>query len=258
MNTPSADATPVETSPVLTEDSLLDGRVRLRQPAEGYRTAIDPVLLAAAIPAMPGEQVADLGCGVASAGLCLLRRAPQVRVVGLELQPQLGRLGLENAKLNGMQDRLAIHIGDVLSPPDPVAPDSFDHVMMNPPYLDPAAARISQHEARRIATVEGEAGLSAWVDCARGLLRPRGSLTLIHRADRLDAILAVLSEDWGDLAVLPLWPRRDQPAKRVIVQARKASAAPLRLLPGLVLHDDDGHYSPATEAVLRAAAALPL
>lgn len=258
MNAPSADATPLDESPELTEDSLLDGRVRLRQPAEGYRTAIDPVLLAAATPALPGDQVADLGCGVASAGLCLLQRVAEARLAGLELQPQLARLAEENARLNGMQDRLSVLIGDVLSPPERFAAGSFDHVMMNPPYLDPAAARISQHEGRRIATVEGEAGLSAWVDCARGLLRPRGSLTLIHRADRLDAILAVLSDDWGDLAVLPLWPRRDQPAKRVIVQARKASAAPLRLLPGLVLHDDDGHYSPEAEAVLRAAAALVL
>ena len=253
MNTTPADAVAL-----LTEDSLLDGRVRLRQPAEGYRTAIDPVLLAAATPVAVGDRVADLGCGVASASLCLLHRVPEASLVGLELQPQLARLGLENARLNGMQDRLTVHIGDVLAPPDKVLPDSFDHVMMNPPYLDPAAARISQHEARRIATVEGEAGLSAWVNCARSLLHPRGSLTLIHRADRLNEILAVLSEDWGDLAVLPLWPRRDQPAKRVIVQARKASGAPLRLLPGLVLHDDDGSYSPAAEAVLRAAKALAL
>ncbi len=244
--------------PVMTEDSLLGGRVRLRQPAEGYRAAIDPVLLAAATPAAAGDVVADLGCGVASAGLCLLHRVPQANVVGLELQPLLGGLARDNARLNGMQDRLSIHIGDVLAPPDFGAPGSFDHVMMNPPYLDPGTGRLSQHEARRIATVEGEAGLPAWISCAFDLLRPRGSLTLIHRADRLAEILALFSDDWGGLAVLPLWPRRDQPAKRVIVQACKASGAPLRLLSGLVLHDHDGTFSPAADAVLRAAQALRL
>lgn len=237
---------------VMTEDSLLGGGVRLRQPAEGYRAAIDPVLLAAATPALPGEVVADLGCGVASASLCLLHRVPETRLVGLELQPLLGKLGQDNARLNGVEDRLSVHIGDVAAPPALVAAGSFDHVMMNPPYLDPAAARLSQHEVRRIATVEGEAGLNAWVDCALALLQPRGSLTLIHRADRLNEILTLFSQDWGHLTVLPLWPRRGQPAKRIIVQARKGTGAPLRLLPGLALHGDDGGYSPEAEAVLRA------
>lgn len=237
---------------VMTEDSLLGGGVRLRQPAEGYRAAIDPVLLAAATPALPGEVVADLGCGVASASLCLLHRVPETRLVGLELQPLLGKLGQDNARLNGVENRLSVHIGDVGAPPALVAAGSFDHVMMNPPYLDPAAARLSQHEVRRIATVEGEAGLNAWVDCALALLQPRGSLTLIHRADRLNEILTLFSQDWGHLTVLPLWPRRGQPAKRIIVQARKGTGAPLRLLPGLALHGDDGSYSPEAEAVLRA------
>ena len=244
--------------PAMTEDSLLDGRVRLRQPADGYRAAIDPVLLAAATPAASGDTVADLGCGVASASLCLLHRVPDLRLVGLELQAPLGRLARENARLNRVEDRLAVHVGDVMAPPAAMISGSFDHVMMNPPYLDPAGARLSRHAARRIATVEGEGGLEAWVDCAAQLLRPRGSLTLIHRADRLDGILARLADHWGELAVLPLWPRCDQPAKRVIVQARKASAGPLRLLPGLALHDDQGGYSPAAEAILRSGRALQL
>lgn len=243
---------------VMTDDSLLDGGVRLRQPADGYRAAIDPVLLAAATPALAGDVVADLGCGVASASLCLLYRVPGVRLVGLELQPLLVSLGQENAQLNAVEDRFSVYIGDVRSPPARLAACAFDHVMMNPPFLDPAAARLSQHEARRIAMVEGEAGLTAWMDSALALLRPRGSLTLIHRADRLDEILARLSRDCGHLTVLPLWPRLGQAAKRVIVQARKGSGAPLRLLPGLALHGEDGTYSAAAEAVLRKAQALPL
>ncbi len=244
--------------PALTEDSLLDGRVRLRQPAGGYRAAIDPVLLAAAVPAEPGETVADLGCGVASAGLCLLRRLPRVRVVGLEVQPRLVALARQNGDLNDVGPDLAAHLGDVRDPPACFATGRFDHVMMNPPYLDPAAARVSHDTARRIATVEGAAGLDDWMRCAIMLLRPKGSLTLIHRADRLAEVLTLCAETCGSLTVLPLWPRLGEPAKRVIVQARKGSGAPLRLLPGLVLHRDDGAYSTAAEAVLRSAKRLEL
>ena len=242
----------------LTEDAFLGGRLRLRQPAAGYRAAIDPVLLAAAVPAAAGDSVADLGCGVATAALCLLARVPGARVSGLELQAPLADLAIQNATLNGCSDRLAVVLGDVTAPPAALVPGCFDHVMLNPPYLESGAARVSAHEMRRIATVEGPADLAAWIACALGLLRPRGSLTVIHRADRMDRLLALLSPACGDLAVFPLWPRQGENAKRVLVQARKGSAGPLRFLAGLALHDAGGAFTPAAEAVLRDAGGLDL
>ena len=244
--------------PVITEDAFLGGRLRLRQPAAGYRAAIDPVLLAAAVPAAAGERVADLGCGVATAGLCLLARVPGAAVAGLELQAALAALAVENAALNGCAGRLTVAVGDVADPPRDFAAGGFDHVMLNPPYLEPGAVRAPPLELRRIATVEGAATLEAWLARALALLRPRGSLTVIHRADRLDRLLGVLAAGCGDLAVFPLWPRQGEAARRVLVQGSKGSGGPLRLLPGLVLHEAGGSYTPAAEAVLRDAAGLVL
>jgi len=242
----------------LTEDAFLGGRLRLRQPAEGYRAAIDPVLLAAAVPARDGEAVADLGCGAAAAALCLLTRVPGLRVTGLELQALLADLARKNADLNGCAGQFRVVSGDVAAPPVAMVPGGFDHVMLNPPYLEPGSTRTSTHELRRIATVEGAAGLESWLSCAMTLLRPRGSITVIHRADRLDRILGALAEACGDLTVFPLWPHAGEGAKRVLVQALKGSGGPLRVLPGLVLHDAEGCYTPAAEAVLRDAAGLAL
>lgn len=242
--------------PPVTEDAFLGGRLRLRQPAEGYRAAIDPVLLAAAVPAVAGERVADLGCGVATAALCLLARVPGATVSGLELQAPLAALAAENAALNGCAERLAVALGDVADPPGGFAAGSFDHVMLNPPYLEPGQARAPALELRRIATVEGAPPLEAWLARALALLRPRGSLTVIHRADRLDRLLAALAVGGGDLAVFPLWRRQGENARRVLVQARKGGGGPLRLLPGLVLHEAGGAYTAAAEAVLRDAAGL--
>jgi tRNA1(Val) A37 N6-methylase TrmN6 len=251
----------------LTEDAFLGGRLRLRQPADGYRAAIDPVLLAAAVPAQAGEAVADLGCGVATAGLCLLARVPGIRVTGLELQPALATLAEENAALNARLNdggaRLRVLQGDVASPPPELAAEGtdrggFDHVMLNPPYLEPGAVRLPEQPLRRIAMVEGPATLDTWLACALGLLAPRGSLTVIHRADRLDRLLACLSQSCGDLTVFPLWPRQGEGAKRVLVQGLKGSGGPLRVLPGLALHDAEGCYTAAAEAVLRDARSLML
>jgi len=242
----------------ITEDAFLGGRLRLRQPASGYRAAIDPVLLAAAVPVAAGETVADLGCGVATAGLCLLVRQPQARVTGLELQAPLAELAEQNVALNGCAGRLTVVRGDVAAPPPVLAPAGFDHVMLNPPYLEAGAVRVSDHALRRIATVEGSAGLDIWIACALGLLRPRGSLTVIHRADRADRLLALLAGRCGELAVFPLWPHEGEAAKRVLVRARKGSGAPLRFLAGLTLHRAGGAYTAAAEAVLRDAGPLDL
>lgn len=235
----------------LTEDAFLGGRLRLHQPADGYRAAIDPVLLAAAVPAQSGESVADLGCGVATAGLCLLARVPGIRITGLEVQPLVAELARKNAELNGFAPQFQILSGDVAAPPEALPAGGFDHVMLNPPYLEAGSTRASAHELRRLATVEGTAGLETWLDCALSLLRLRGSITVIHRADRLGRLLACLSESCGDLAVFPLWPRRGEAAKRILVQGQKGSGGPLRMLAGLELHDASGRYTAAAEAVLR-------
>ena len=244
--------------PDITEDGFLGGRLRLRQPAEGYRAAIDPVLLAAAVPAVAGQAIADLGCGVGTAALCLLARTPGLRVAALELQPALAALAQENAELNGFGAQLRVVQGDVSSPPADLAPGGFDHVMLNPPYLDPAAVRVPAQELRRIATVEGAAALEVWLACALHLLAPRGIATVIHRADRIDRLLSLLAPHCGDLAIFPLWPRSGEAAKRVLLQARKGHGGAPRLLAGLVLHQADGSYTEEAETVLREARGLDL
>lgn len=243
----------------ITADRLLGGRVKLTQPAEGYRVALDPVLLAASIEVLAGESVLDVGAGVGAAALCLAARVPGCRVMGLETQGTLVRRANDNAALNGWADRVAILEGDLLRPPPHLAPGSFDQVMANPPHLEAARASPSPVPGRDAAHVEGEARLAAWIAFALKMVRAKGSITLIHRADRLDEVLAALHGKAGEIVIFPLWPMDDgRPAKRVIVRSRKGVAAPTRLCAGLVLHRADGGYTDAAEAILRGGAALEL
>ena len=238
------------------EDRLLDGVGRLRQPREGYRAAIDPVFLAASVPARRGERVLELGVGSGAAALCLARRVPGCAVVGLERMRAVAALAARNAALNGMEDRIEIVTGDLLDPPATVKAQRFDHVMANPPYLPPGRADRRTVSARDASDVEGNADLRAWVDCALRRVRPRGTVTFIHRADRLDAILAALEGRAGGIVVVPLWPKAGVAAKRVIVRARKGMATPLVLTAGLVLHEADGAFTGAAERILRDGGAL--
>ncbi len=237
-------------------DLLLGGRVSLAQPVSGYRVAIDPVMLAAAVSASAGDSVLDLGCGAGAAALCLLARVPGIRVTGLDLQINLVRLAGENARRNDVANRFLPMVGDVAKLPPRLAPASFDHVMCNPPYQRASAARPSGNPARDTANREGEAGLTVWIAAALAMVRPKGVLTIIHRADRLDDLLVALHGQFGDIAVFPLWPGPGVAAKRVIVRARKGVAGPLRIAPGLILHEPSGAYTASADAILRNAAPL--
>jgi len=240
-----------------TEDHLLGGRVTLHQPAVGERVAIDPVLLAAAVPAGVGERVLDAGCGSGAAALCLARRVAGVRVVGIDQTGEAVALATENATRNGFADNVTFTTGDILAPPGDLAA-SFDHVMANPPHLEAARAVPSPEAGRRAARIEGPARLIHWIEFGRARVRPHGTLTLVHRAERLADLLACLGGFAGGIVVFPLWPGGAKPAKRVIVRAEVGSAKPLRLAPGMVLHASDGAYTREAEAILRHGAALEL
>lgn len=242
----------------VTEDRLLGGRVRLRQPAEGARVAIDPIFLAAAVPAVAQQQILDAGCGTGAAMLCLAARVPGCRVIGIDVQRDLVRLAGDNILLNGTVDRLSVMVGDLLQPPPRLSPGSFDHVMANPPFIERGRGSPAADPAKAAATIEGDAALGDWVRFALGMVRAKGTVTFIHRADRLDALLAQLAGRAGGTVIFPLWPRAGQAAARVLVQARKQVAAPARLAAGLVLHEADGDFTAAADAVLRNGEALAL
>lgn len=242
----------------VSDDWLLGGRVRFRQPATGYRVAVDPVLLAAAVPARAGEVVLDVGSGSGAASLCLHHRVPDCQIVGLDVDGEMIALARENAQLNNAEQRVAFVHGDIVQPPAPIAARSFDHVFSNPPYLQAwrADRRSSSGGARDIAKIEESANLSLWIEAMAVAVKPKGRLTLIHRADRLDELLAELRRHAGEIAVFPLWPKQGWAAKRILVSARRGVASPLRLAPGLVLHQASGAYSVAAQGVLENGDAL--
>jgi tRNA1(Val) A37 N6-methylase TrmN6 len=242
--------------PATTLDLLLGGRVRLLQPKRGYRAAIDPVLLAAAVGPRPGERVLDAGCGTGAASLCLAARCPEVLVTGLERDRAALELARASVALAGLEGRVQLVEGDLLAPPAELRRTVFDWVASNPPFLERARGRAPEEPGRAAARLEST-DLSRWVEACLARLAPRGRLVLVHRADRLPELLAALAGRAGEITLFPLWPEEGEPARRILVRARKGSRAAARLLPGLVLHRPDGRYTEAAEAVLRGAEPIP-
>lgn len=237
-----------------TDDTLLGGRVRLRQPRDGLRAAIDPVLLAAGIPAKPGERVFEAGCGSGAAFLCLQARVPGLEVVAVERDPGLAALARHNAAANGNAGRVDVRDAELFGLAEPLP--AVAHAFANPPWW--AEGTASEDGRRRAATHLDGTDLAGW---ARALARPvrsGGTVSLLVPAARLDAALAALAAaDCGGILVLPFWPRAGVAARRVLVQGRRHRRGPVVLAAGLVLHDGPAGFSAAADAVLLDGAALP-
>ena len=248
----------------LTDDAFLGGRLRILQPAKGFRAGVDSVLLAAAVPAREGETVFEAGTGPGVAALCLLARVPGVRITGVEANPGYAELARRNAGRNHLSERLTVIDGDALRAgkkggPAGLAPGTFDHAFANPPYHAAAHARPSPEPDKAAAHVLPEhAPLATWVRALARMVRPRGSITLIQPATALPHLLTALHEaNLGGVVIAPIWPRAGLPATRVLVRARRGVKTPARLLPGLTLHEEGHAFTPEAEATLRHAAPFP-
>lgn len=240
----------------LTEDGFLGGRLRILQPEKGFRAGIDSVFLAATIPCMTGETVFEAGIGTGVAALCTIARSPEIHLTGIEIAARYAMLCEENAKRNGYANNLRVIHADVK---DALRKDlasmpthgSFSHAFANPPYFEDGKSTPSPVLLKAQAHAFGPDDLDLWVRVLHTMVTQRGTATVVHRADSLGKLLQVMEDRFGDIRIAPLYAREGTAASRVIVQGVKGSKAPMQLLPGLILHDQNAQFTPEADAILR-------
>lgn len=237
-----------------TDDTVLGGKLKLSQPARGHRAGHDAILLAAAAPL--SQHAIDLGAGVGTAGLALLVRKCAERVTLVEIDSELAVLARENVKRNEFDARAEIVCTDALKlarkgGAEHPAASSADLVLMNPPFNDPSRKNISPDPTRRRAHNAADSDLDQWVSAAERLLAPNGKLVFIHRPETIEAILATLKGRFGAAELIPIFPRADAPAIRLIVRAIKGRRTPPTMLPGIVLNDANNQPTEAANKILR-------
>jgi len=248
--------------PGVTDDAILDGRLRLYQPERGHRFGHDAILLAAATPAQPGDRTVELGAGVGAASLALLARVPDIHVTLIDIDARLTALASENIARNGFAGQaqaVTLDVGgsDHFFDEAGLKAGAFDQALMNPPFNAPSLQASPDH-ARRAAHAASADTLHIWLRQAARLLRPSGRMTLIWRAEDREKVVQELAVAFGAITILPVCPSPGKPPIRILVNARKAERETLRVLPPLTLADQDKRPSPAAEAVLRAGKPLPI
>ncbi len=246
-------------------DAFLDGRFELEQPSSGPRAAIDALLLAAIVPCEEGREgrVLDAGCGSAVIALSIATRYPLMHVTGVEREAEIVALARRNIARNKMTGRISIVEADLTRPLGELAepalqPQGFSHVVANPPFYRADQSRSCKNESKSAAHRLQGGDLARWVRFLTAMAAPKASVSLIHRPESLPELLDLFCGRFGDLKIVPVYSRPHSSAIRVLVQGIKGSRAPVSLLPGVVLRDEDGASSKDVEAILRDGKSLKL
>ncbi|MBP5353001.1 MAG: methyltransferase domain-containing protein [Alphaproteobacteria bacterium] len=239
--------------PPHTEDYLIDKKIKIFQPVDGYRAAIDAVLLSAMVTLPKNDgKILDVGSGTGAVSLCLAHRCQHqdMTVIGLELQPDLVELSNNSATQNNF-DFLHFYHTDISKKPDPAIcpPCSFDVVVSNPPYSDHDMP--SPNPSKSAAHNHSSLNLTAWLKFCIKATKPSGYIHLINRTEALTEICTAVAGICGGLKILPIYSKTGQNSKRIIVSMQKDSKAPLQILPPLTIHKPDGSYTEQAQEILR-------
>lgn len=240
-----------------TIDAFHRGRFFLMQPKDGHRAGMDAMMLAAAVPNGFSGRLADLGSGVGGAGLAVAARCDHAKVTLVEkYSPTIAyarkTLTLkENANLSG---RIEVIEADVtLTGNARIAAGlddrSFDFVIMNPPF-NPQDTRATPSPHKADAHVMQDGLFEKWLRTASAIAKPGAGFALIARPTSLLEILAACTGRFGGLSLLPIAPRPDKEAIRIIVVGKRGSRAELKFLPPLIIHESSGRdFSARADAV---------
>ncbi len=234
-----------------TQDYLLDKRVKIFQPQNGYRASTDAVFLSSMIAKVKkGDEILDVGSGTGAISLCLASRFCQseIQIKGLEIQPELAELSNLSAKGNGFDFLKYIHC-DIKNKPDFIKNCSFAHVISNPPYSENDMP--SPNKSKALAHNHHGFSLKEWINFCIKMIAPKGYFYMVNRAEAVDEILAEIHGKLGHIEIIPLYSKVNQVAKRVIIRAQKDNHTPTKIHSGFILHQDNGEYTSLAHQILR-------
>ena len=250
-----AEEKAAEPSPLImineTIDELRGFDLRVIQPREGYRFSLDPLLLAAFAVVGEGGRVIDLGAGTGIIPLLMARRCDSAQIVGVEMQEEMATLAGRNVVLNGLSDRVEIICCDILSLRKRFPASSFDLVVANPPYRKHGTGRISPKAGRDRARHETTATLADFLETAKYLVSPTGTIAFIYHPIRLvEFCTAAAGMKLALLRLRMVHGNSGAAARMVLLELVKGRRGDLEVLPPLFVYGADGEYSAEVKSIL--------
>jgi tRNA1(Val) A37 N6-methylase TrmN6 len=232
----------------VSKNKILGGSISLFQPKKGFRVSIDSILLSSSIKKYSNCMEFGTGSGVIL--IYLSKKFPNSKIIGVEKNKELVELAKKNLLENNVNDKnTKVICNDLLC-------KSFlneynnklDRVIMNPPYF--SLNNVIKSDNKLKASARYETNINQWFLAAYKKLKPKGYMNFVFRSENLDLILSKLYGSWGDIKIFPLWPKANIRSKLMIIQARKNINSGVQILPGLILHNNDGSYTDECNSIL--------
>lgn len=225
-----------------TDDSILNGKILLRQPKKGYRVAIDPIILASFIEPTDNQEILDVGCGVGAISLILKSKNRSAKITAIDIDENMCELCRYNSEKNSLE----LDVKNIAIENMP-RENLYDFVVTNPPFFSKGSSRVSvTKELANFETME----LSEWISLCLNLLKNKGIFSIIHDASRIGDILAVIKGHAGAAEIIPIFSKENKEAIRVIVKCIKGNFSKTKMRRGIVIHSEDGKYSEVAKKIL--------
>jgi tRNA1Val (adenine37-N6)-methyltransferase len=234
--------------PELTHDTFLNGRLTIRQLKSGYRFSIDSVILANLARLRADERVLDIGAGCGIISLILACRYPDIRIYGVEIQPDMAAVASGNIAENKLENRVFIINRDIRT----VAPEDIcgcvDVVVCNPPHFEANSGRVNPDPGVAIARHEIKMTLDDLICAARRLLEPNGRLVVFYPAGRTaDIICQMRGAGIEPKKAVMIFSKPGENAIRIMVEGVKGGRRGMTWGAPLYIYTDAGRYSMAVQ-----------
>lgn len=241
-----------------TIDELLNGRLKVLQKKKGYRFSLDALLLAHFIRLRRNDSLLDMGTGSGVLALITAMRRPDVRVAGIDIQQDMVAMAQRSAALNALEDRVTFRTGDIRSIRGDFEGESFDAVVVNPPYRKLNSGRINPRGEKALARHELRGTLSDFLEAASYLLKPGGRIFIVYPARRMASLIAGMRA----FALEPkrcriIHSRSDTDGVFVLAEGCKGGGEELEILPPLVIYTEKGEYTEAMKEIFNDLSRLP-
>lgn len=215
--------------------TTLNNGYKLIQKKDGFRFSVDAVILSDFFSPTRKGKILDIGCGNGIIPILLYSKGKGEDITGVEIQEENCELALKNVKLNNLEEYIKIENSDVKEYPKG---NTFDYIISNPPYMEVDGKKQNILSCKSIARHELTLNLYDLIRNAKRLLKPVGSITLVHRSYRFTDISRILEDCGFSLKrVRFVYYSKDRNSNLVLVEAFKGKKCKLEIEPPLFLEE---------------------
>ncbi|GIP24852.1 tRNA1(Val) (adenine(37)-N6)-methyltransferase [Paenibacillus sp. J22TS3] len=225
-------------------DDLLTHDLHIIQSDEVFSFSMDAVLLArfAAVP--KHGRILDLCTGNGVVPLLLSTRT-EAQIEGIEIQERLADMADRSVRMNGLESQIKIRHGDLRGLPNQEGPGAYHAITVNPPYMPLQKGDIKLNIHQAIARHEIHCSLEELMQASMRLLRNGGKFSMVHKPQRLGEIITLMKKYRLEPKLVRfVHPRQHLEANMVLIEGIRDGKPDMRILPPLVVYQENGEYCP--------------